>query len=183
MDLNKTKASWEISKLTSPYLFSKCSSALQFLSALFNAAEYFLFEWFLLPESSFPEQLFHSSNISKFWSLQDNFNIPASFTVRDSQMIISSPSKWLGHISGSVLCNTLSSGWLHSTAPSVLATYPMILLSSVGWVFLLLLGLIHSLPYAYSMVPSLRCSPWQLHTFKTSRTWVILIHDQVHLPH
>ena len=100
----------------------------------------------LFHEISFPEQVSHTSNISKSRSLHNNFTIPASFNVWDSQIIISAPSTRLGQFHSSALCITLSSGWLHSTAPAVLATYPRVLVSSVGWVLLLQLGLTHSLP-------------------------------------
>ena len=154
----------------SPFCFVQCSRILSLWVILF-------------PENSFPEQVSHSSNISNSWGLQDNFNIPSSFNVQDSQMIISAPSKWLGHFSSSALSITLSYGSLHSTSPSVLATHPRVLVSSVGWVLLLQLGLTHSLPYVYSMVPNLSCSACQLHTFGTNTTWVILTHDQVQLNH
>ena len=178
LDLKTTKPAKKSQNSASPCLMSKCSSDLQLLSALFTEAQFFLLDRFY----SIPEQVSHSSNISKSWGPKGNFNITASFNIQYPHMIFSAPPKRLGHFSSSALCITLISGWLHSPVPSVPAAHPMVLASSGCWV-LLQLGLTDSLRFAQSIVSSLTCSTWQLHAFKTSTTWVILTHDQVQLHH
>lgn len=138
----------------------------------------------LFQESSFPEQVSHSSSISKSWGLQGNYNITSSCSTGwDLHMIFCTPQKKVGDFSSSFLYSTLGSGWLHSTAVAVLSAHPMGLTPSICWVFLLEQGCTAFLSNTLFIVPCLSCSTWHLHAFETKTTWVVLTHDQVQKHH
>ena len=138
----------------------------------------------LFQESSFPEQVSHSSSISKSWGLQGNYNITSSCSTGwDLHMIFCTPQKKVGDFSSSFLYSTLGSGWLHSTAVAVLSAHPMGLTPSICWVFLLEQGCTAFLSNTLFITPCLSCSTWHLHAFETNTTWVFVTHDQVQKHH
>ena len=121
----------------------------------------------LFQESSFPEQVSHSSSISKSWGLQGNYNITSSCSTGwDLHMIFCTHQKKVGDFSSSFLYSTLGYGWLHSTAVAGLSAHLMGLTPSICWVFLLEQRFTAFLSNTLFIVPCLSCSTWPLHALK-----------------
>ena len=141
---------------------------------MFTAAQFFLFGWFFL--SRYPTAL----TSQRSWGLEGNLSF--LFQCLGSTHDLLQSSKEIRSLL-QLCCLYHSKLWLTPLYWAVLSAHPIGLASSICWVLLLQLGFTDSLTYALFIGPSLSCSSWHRHAFKTSTTWVILTWDQVQLQH